>query len=523
MTTTDSHAEPSSGSPPPPPSRTRRASLAVLTNLLQQFSRLLAHFFVTPFLVRGLGDELYGAWRLIQETIGYLSIGMVGATSALKWTLATAISASDVEIKRRQIASTVVVAFRMGGLLLIACAGLVVASPWIIRVDPVHQTAVIVASALVALDLVSSPAVSMPAAILRGTNLEYRAMWLRALVWAAPPVLSAAGLAMGWGLVGVAGGALAGSLVVGATLWIIARRALPWLGLSRPQKGETRRMQGLSLWLLLWMLVWQLLGRSDVVIIGLVISPAAVTTYVLTRFLFSAMQGPLFAVFGAIMPGVGDLIGQGRWDRVASVRRQGLSLVWLLITAAGTMTILFNRPLMTLWVGAGHYAGDFVNAGLAVAGMLLVLLRFDANLIDATLDVARKTLSGLAVGGLTVLLGVIGTSMWGFEGAVGAICIARALLAWIYSALMRRKLPSTDRGRLAGLRAPVVSAALLFAAAPLAPMVPLGGWPGVILGAGTSALVTAVAFWWLGMPRSERSALRERMEILVAQRRSRSG
>jgi hypothetical protein len=53
---------------------TRRAGLTLLSNLLEQGSNLVIGFVATPIIISGLGTELYGAWMMLQRTIGYLEL-----------------------------------------------------------------------------------------------------------------------------------------------------------------------------------------------------------------------------------------------------------------------------------------------------------------------------------------------------------------------------------------------------------------------------------------------------------------
>ena len=380
-----------------PESRTRRAGLTAVSNLLQQATRLLAQFVVTPILVGGLGNELYGAWRMIQDLAGYLTFGTAGATNAVKWTLAQELASDDDEAKRRQIGSTLAISVRVAAGVVVLGIVLVALSPWIVRVDPIHATAVAFALGIMVLYFATSPFLTLPGAVLRGMNLEYRAMWLRAAVSAIPPALAGAAVLLGLGLVGVAGGTFLGAAIVAAALWWVAKRAIPWFGAGRPHKGETRKMFGLSAWLLVWVFVQKALVTSDVLLLGLVLSPAAVTGYALTRFMFTTASGPLFAIVGSLMPGVGQLVGGGDWARVAVVRRHGLAVAWLLSSVGGAIVVALNASFLAIWVGPQHYAGDVVNVGLVVAGVLLTVMRFNGNMIDSTLDVGMKVRIGAAV------------------------------------------------------------------------------------------------------------------------------
>ena len=88
---------------------TRKASLNALTAALEYGARLVTGFLVTPFLVSGLGDTLYGVWRTVGSLTGYVSAASGRPSQALKWTTASLQSSADYEKKRRNVAGARVV------------------------------------------------------------------------------------------------------------------------------------------------------------------------------------------------------------------------------------------------------------------------------------------------------------------------------------------------------------------------------------------------------------------------------
>jgi hypothetical protein len=90
-------------------SLTRRAGLTFISQILQQGARFIVGFVVTPIVIRGLGAELYGAWTMIQQSVGYLSLTDLRPMGTLKFTLAVKQHLDDVAEKRRQIGSALVI------------------------------------------------------------------------------------------------------------------------------------------------------------------------------------------------------------------------------------------------------------------------------------------------------------------------------------------------------------------------------------------------------------------------------
>ena len=65
-------------------SLTRKAYLNALAAALDYGARLVVGFVVTPVLVSGLGDYLYGTYRVLERLVGYISPASGRPTQALQ-------------------------------------------------------------------------------------------------------------------------------------------------------------------------------------------------------------------------------------------------------------------------------------------------------------------------------------------------------------------------------------------------------------------------------------------------------
>src|SRR5439155_26937897 len=188
--------------------------------------------------------------------------------------------------------------------------------------------------------------------------------------------LPAAAVSGGLGLAGVAGAQVALAAVSALCFWWLARTYVAWFGVSRPARAETRSLASLAAWLAGGDLIAKLLLGSDVLILGTLLSPAAVTTYVLTAYAPRAAVAVHGSAVGAAMPGLAGLIGAGQYGRAALARGDLMVLTWLFATAVGTTILLWNRSFVALWVGREHYGG-------AVVDLLIVCIAFQTAFVRA--------------------------------------------------------------------------------------------------------------------------------------------
>src|SRR5205814_5942755 len=186
--------------------------------------------------------------------------------------------------------------------------------------------------------------------------------------------------------VGVAGAQIAIAGVSGLCFWVLARTYVSWFGVARPARADTRHLLRLSGWLSGGDLISKLLLASDVLILGAVVSPTAVTTYVLTAYAPRAAVAIHGNAVVAAMPGLGGLLGEHQYGRAQLVRRELLALTWLFATAVGTTILLWNRSFVALWVSSNHYAGSDVDLLIVLIAVQTAFIRSDAYIIDAALQ-----------------------------------------------------------------------------------------------------------------------------------------
>jgi len=248
----------------------------------------------------------------------------------------------------------------------------------------------------------------------------------------------------------------------------------------------------MSAWLTVGEAVAKLLLACDVIILGWVVSPAVVTTYVLTGYAARTAVGIHVFAAGAAMPGLGGLIGRGEQHRARAVRRELLTLTWLFATTVGVTVLCWNRSFLGLWVGQEHYGGPWLDLLIVLVAVQTVFIRTDAYVIDAALRPRPRVLAGAGAALVTIALAVPLTRLFGAVGLCVGLLGGRAVQSAAYPLLVRDSLGSRGRSHWGEPVRLAVVTALLFAAALLVgPRLRTSHW--VVWGAGV-ALTAALAF-----------------------------
>jgi O-antigen/teichoic acid export membrane protein len=329
-------------------------------------------------------------------------------------------------------------------------------------------------------------------------------------------------VSLGMGLVGLALASLVLTALTGLCFLNLARRQVPWFGVDQPERHEIRSLLQMSLWIAAGDAVTKLLLASDVLVLGMVLSPAAVTTYVLTGYaaLLSVNLHSLAA--DAVMPGLAGIIGERRFSRAAELRRELLAFTVLFVTVAGSSILLWNRSLVHWWVGAENYAGSWTNLFLVLIAAQTGFIRCDAYIIDAALQPARRVRVSAVAALVTIALSIVLTGYAGIPGLCLGILLGRGVQTIWYPVLVKRCLLRETPDRSWFLARPLLVMVILFGVAAyggtrLAVTHPIA-WAAAALLTGLATFF--VALRW-GLPSDQQAMVRARVAELGKRLRER--
>ncbi|HSA55382.1 MAG TPA: oligosaccharide flippase family protein [Gemmatimonadaceae bacterium] len=500
---------------------TRRASLNAVAALLDYGVKAIVVVLITPMLVSGLGRTLYGVWEMLAR-LGTSMTAVDGRpTDALRLIIARHQSTNDDAARRRFVGAALTVWALL--LPLLAVAGGLLAwwvAPALAQATPETRGVVRVSAALVIAAFLLIGLASVPEAVLRGMNLGYRRMGVQAGLHIVMGVLTVAAIWLGLGLAGVAAAQVGLAVATGLCFWLLARRFVSWFGVARPRREDVKAVFHVGIWLAAGDVIARLLLASDVIILGAVVAPAMVTSYVLTGYAARTAQGIHIFAAGAAIPGIGGLLGRGELGRARQAREELLLLTWLFGTVVAATILMWNRGFITLWVGAENYAGPTVDVLIALLFLQTIFIRVEAYIIDATLKPRLRVLiSGVAMV-VAIVLSIVLARRLGIAGVCLGMLTGRMIQSVAYPLLSARSVGATaDAWRaLAGTwRRMVVSALLLAVAAVLGQRVGVSGWAAWVSGAAVGAAVTAGLALAFGPDAAERGAILSRLRALRRQ------
>jgi O-antigen/teichoic acid export membrane protein len=492
---------------------TQKAYLNALASVLDNGARIAVALVITPILVSGLGNLLFGVWQILNRLVSQISAADGRPTQALKWVIANRQVSDDDDQKKREVGSAFAVWIIFLPVLLIAGAIVIWFSPTVTKVSPELYSVVRFSCAVLVINFIFLGLIALPEAVLRGMNLGYKRMGVMASLTIFGGVLTAGAIYFELGLTGVAGAQVVVSIITSIVFWLLVRKFVPWFGVALPQFSEVRRFLKLSIWYTLWTLINKLLLVSDVIVLGIVSSALTVTTYTLTGYPAMVIAEFIFVAIEAIIPGLGGVIGQKQYEKAAEIRKEMMTISWLLVTAVGATILMWNRSFIHLWVGSEHYAGLWVNILIVLVVVQWVFFRIDAFVIDLTLNLRRKVIIGAIAAILSIGTAAVLIPSMGIAGLCVGLLGGRFVLTISYPLIVNSFLKRSGGMQLTPFLRPALVTCILFVSSGyLSQQIGVDNWFEWIAFAGISfGLILCTGFFW-GFTHEQRMQLIGRLK-----------
>lgn len=415
--------------------RTRRAVLSFSTGSLLTLVALIVGFVTTPYLLKWLGAERFGAFRAASDWFAYLALLELGLSGSLLALLAKAVAnASENEI-RTVIAAGLWWYLRLALVMMAIGLVLAVFITDLIPVTPsLHSD--LRRGTLTGLIGFSLVALGTPFKLL--IESRQRAYWINGLLLVQSLVITGSTLLLayhGWGITGQFLGVVAGAVIFNVPLVWSGLRKYPGIIrttlLGRPDATTQVEIRRLNVPTFLFNFASQLSLQTDTIIVSIVIGPASVVPLFITQKLIVMLQGQMQGIGNASWAAFAELHLKGQFETFNDRLVELTSFVAALSVSALVPIAIYNRHFVELWVGAQHYGSDAVSFVSAANAFLLSLFSLwgwcfsgtgrlplllpaflAQTLINVTLSVYLAHTVGIVGPLVGSFAGFVGVSLW---------------------------------------------------------------------------------------------------------------
>jgi O-antigen/teichoic acid export membrane protein len=400
------------------PSRVR----SVLSNWCGfAFSSVVA-FFLSPFVVRHLGNSGYGIWALTLSVTGYLGLLDMGVRGAVtRYVAKFHVQGADEDASR--VASSGLTIFLGAGVLAILFSvGIAVFAVGPLKIPEsyryVAKAVIIVAGVNIAVSLIGGVFGGVVAALQRFdliNGLEIAGTGLRAV--AIVFVLS-----YGRGLISLAVVQLLFGILTSLAYFAFAFRLYPRLKIhfSRCDMENLKLIFSFSTYAFILQASLYLILYTDSIVIGAFLPISAVTFFVIAGNLIAYSRGLLSGISMASSPIASSLEAQGSLDEIRRVLIKAARFGSMVFLPIGITFLIRGRSFIGLWMGPSYagLSGDVLitltiaqlfAAGNQAPGSMTVAISRHKGMVPAIV------MEGLCNLGLSIALvrtyGVVGVAI----------------------------------------------------------------------------------------------------------------
>lgn len=354
-------------------------------------------FFMLPFILHRLGDTAFGLYLLAFSVTGYYGLFGFGVRSSVVRYVSKFVATGDRENVNRVLNTTLFMYGIVALILLLVTAVGAYYVDSIFRVSP----AFLMSARLLFLMVGAAIALGFPLVIFEATLEGLQKFLPINLVSVATAVLRAAfiivALEYGLGLLTVAGITVGLAMVRGLAYVALVLRALDveW-GRQFVDWGTFRKTGQYGLKTFAIDIAGRLRWESDALIIGMFLSPAAITFYSVGSKLTSYPGRFVDGLASIFLPMTSHFEALGNKDRLRQILITGNRACALVTLPFVAMLVVLGKPIIRLWVGTSYVSSYSV--------LILLVIPLALKWIQ---EGSRRILFGVERHGALAIVGVV--------------------------------------------------------------------------------------------------------------------
>ncbi len=440
----------------------KAAGLNVISSVIDLFTTQIVALILQPVIVKALGANLFGIWKIIGQSTNYSNLADLRINQTLIWTLARN-RLVYTEEEFRQNFSDAFYSLLLGlPVLMLVSVGIIWYVPYLTKVSGDYFLLVRLITFIVVFNFVINKFCSFFDSILKGMNMAYKRIGLRAFVTALSGGLVYAALALGYGIYGLATAYVISSLILLASLFYILKTNFTWFSLAGPSRKGIISYFKLTGYFVLSSSLKTISGNSELIILGYFTSLSVVTAYTFTKYLCTMVRSVVDTFIQAVKPSFSGYIGTGNFEAAANIRRNVLNVMMMVTVPLACIVIVFNYSFLKVWVDSAYYLGDTENLLIALTIFLKIIVYNEEGYIKASLDLKKLVVLNALSTAVFVVLSVILVRPFAVTGLCISILASDLVLLIIYPSVLSRFYGKSFSPNIAVLLKFSITAGLLF-------------------------------------------------------------
>lgn len=415
----------------------RRLLIGAGTNWLAFAATLAVAFFLTPYLVRKLGDGQFGIWAFVESILAYFTLFDLGIAACVVRFVARFHANGDRADLNRLVSTAFALFLGLGGAVFVLGLALF---PFLLSrfsSDVLAFAFLMLANLALTLPLSVFPSILDGLerfALKSGIRISILALRTAGTVW----VMEKSPSLLNLGILFTACNMLEHGLFATASF-----RSLPFLELRRRHvdRETIKRVRGYSLHAFLAMVAGRTCTQSGILIVGFFFGAAPVTYFAIALRLVEFAKALLRTATNTLTPAVSVLEAKGDGDSIRKMFVSGTRWVLYLVLPIQVGLVVFGRPFLAIWLGDPAYAEQCYPALVVLSSTLSLVV---AQSISARILYGLGHLRVFARAALlealaNVSLGILLCPRYGLLGVAIATAIPNFVMClWVIQHTARR-------------------------------------------------------------------------------------
>jgi O-antigen/teichoic acid export membrane protein len=411
-----------------------RTILNLFTSALAWGWPVLLAFFVTPVLVRGMGNDSYGIRGLTTALVGYFAVMDLGLNGAVTKFLAEYVAKDDKVLIKQLLGTTLltyVVVGLTGGIIIWCLAewisNSVFSVPIYLRLESIW------AFRITGIGFFFSMIIWWGSAIPAGVQRFDVFNFISIAFGTVTSLGSLVAIWLGWGLLGVIGANVVANILAAGGYFVAANWLLPDIKIK--PSFDLKMFKKTSLFgihMVLFRIFILFFNQLDRLLIGALLSPAILTFYIVPQQLSIIVHQVNAKMMQIIFPMASEYTALNKSDNIKRLFSRGMNLSFFIATGIALPLIVLARPLLTYWMSPEIAS----KSTLVLQIMTIMYLMMSLTALPSGLLVGIGKPKMISI--FAAVLGICASvSYWVFINLWGIIgvAVASALCISIYLAL----------------------------------------------------------------------------------------
>ncbi|HAZ14433.1 MAG: hypothetical protein A2X86_00050 [Bdellovibrionales bacterium GWA2_49_15] len=424
--------------------KTRQVFLNFSSSMIKAPFTVILGLVSTPLLLKWLGDDRVGLFKILLETIAYIGLMELGLSFGLLNILAKACG-SDAPSEAKKVMQVSILAYVKVLPLMLLCSGIL----FYFMPKIIHIQAGLLPEVLWCFVLIMLSYVFLPLSPFRMLlEVKQRADIVNMIMLTQVILLTAGNLFfahLGYGLVGQGAAYLFALSITYILFYTFGVRYLdrPFQGISVAGAYKEIREQ-----------LWQARTKSfllqvfntlsvytDNVVVGIVLLPKMVVPFILTQKLALLAQVQLNGVGNSAWAPVVDFFHKGEIENFRSKLLETNKIIVILGMSAMVSIALFNQHFLKLWVGDTYYGGPWLNYGVCLFVILNAIISFWGWIFVATGNLGSQIFPTIGGSLINITVSIILTMKIGIAGPIlGSLIAIMFTGPWYLFVLLHHRL-----------------------------------------------------------------------------------